>query len=740
MAQDYAIGRATHPFFTPSAHGISCLALRDPITEQEQSSKWIPVVVLLAVAVAALVLLTLVHLQLPYPFILDDEFRYMQLARFGRVPGSILGKFPVFLYLSTFSWVSRCGEGYLACGRFTNVLFLVASLLPLYRTARIFVDRRLALVIASFAILAPACTYTAYFMAETMYFFVFWCLAWFALAHLGRDPWRLGMGTGALAGLLTLVKPQGLIILAGMAVFFSVLAVAQRPSRTLGWLCRTLLALFLSFVVARFGLGFILAGRDGFDLAGAYRSQVVPGSGISSFWPPWRLVAFYLWGHLAGLVLLFPIPLAVVIHQLRDLARPKPDRPKSASVTELALLTAVLLAVLVAVITKFSADIEPTAQKMLEGRIHERYYDFLFPLLLMATGAFMQRGQAPRRSWLGVPLIVLLSITGVLAGISLRNPRILFADAPALAWIVASPRTVAFLVLLLVLLLAGWLYSARRVAQLYLFGFFPLLAAVSIGFVTRDVQLGFAGGPYERAAETVKRLIPPSRLGQGLVVGGDDISPYRSLVQLDSQTTPILVLPEGTPIEPGRIAADRAWALIVGDHELHVPYAARIALNGARLVAFVPGLLAIDNQPWDGRPLRTTFDAGRSPGPGFHPFDGYCAWSRTTSPVIELPVDVSGDLLGKLFVYGYGPNANRTVQLSLGPGKVDVRLPAQPGEVEFRLRADVPAREIVVTGLLPASPAVVEGSPDTRDLGMCLRWISIQADEKAAPALSRPGG
>jgi hypothetical protein len=127
-------------------------------------------------------------------------------------------------------------------------------------------------------------------------------------------------------------------------------------------------------------------------------------------------------------------------------------------------------------------------------------------------------------------------------------------------------------------------------------------------------------------------------------------------------------------------------------------------------------------------------------GPGFHVFDGTCSWSKTSSPVIELPVEVSGDLRGKLLVHGYGPNANRIVQLSLGSGKVAVTLPAHPREVEFLLRADGPAREIVVTGLLPASPAVVEGSPDTRDLGMCLRWISIQTDEKSAPTLSRPGG
>ena len=236
MAQAYAIDGATHPLFTLGAYGISWPALRNPKTEQEQSSKWIPVVVLLAVAVAALVLLTLVHLQLPYPFILDDEFRYSQLARFGRAPDSILGKFPVFLYLSTFSWVSRCGEGYLACGRFTNVLFLVASLLPLYRTARMFVDRRLALVIASFSIVAPASIYTAYFMAESMYFFLFWCLIWCVLGTLDRNPWRLGLGTGALCGLLTLVKPHGLFLLGAMAVFFVALAIIRRQTYPLIWL------------------------------------------------------------------------------------------------------------------------------------------------------------------------------------------------------------------------------------------------------------------------------------------------------------------------------------------------------------------------------------------------------------------------------------------------------------------------------------------------------------------------
>ena len=217
---------------------------------------------LLVLALCATALLTLRNLAVPFPFIFYDEFSYSQLARYGLpVAGSVAEKLPSFLYFTAFGWVSSCGEGFLQCARLMNVFFFTASLLPIYRTARFFVNRKLAVVIAAFAIAAPIHTYTIYFMPEAMYFFLFWIFVWFVLGYLHRNPLHLGSGIGVIGALLTLVKPHGLILLGATTIFVLVLAIARRQLYSFQWFFKVFVAIALLFLITRFGIGYILAGE-----------------------------------------------------------------------------------------------------------------------------------------------------------------------------------------------------------------------------------------------------------------------------------------------------------------------------------------------------------------------------------------------------------------------------------------------------------------------------------------------
>jgi phosphoglycerol transferase len=355
--------------------------------------------------------------------------------------------FPIFLYLSTFSWVSSCGEGFLQCARFMNVLFLVASLLPLYRTARLFMHRTLAVVIAAFAIAAPVHTYTAYFMAETMYFFLFWIFVWFVLSHLRGNPLQLGSGIGAIGALLTLVKPHGLVLLGAATVFVLVLAIVCRRTYPLRWLSKVLIAVALSFPVLRFGLGYILAGRAGFDLLGAYRGQVAPMANLAALPSQLAKVLHVAWGHMAGLIFLFSVPIAICVSHLPRLARPEPERSSGADLAELSLFTIVLFGVFVAFFSKFTVDIAGKGPYETLTRLHARYYDFALPLFLIITAAFMESVQpafVPRlRSRV---IVVVVLVAGIVGSVfSLRAFTPVFIDDPELAWVAVSPRLLVLL-------------------------------------------------------------------------------------------------------------------------------------------------------------------------------------------------------------------------------------------------------------------------------------------------------
>ena len=541
--------------------------MSDPDLDSTQTSKSLALLALLIIGLGALVLLTLLHLALPFPFILDDEYRYSQLARHGLpLPGSRVGIFPVFLYLSTFSWVSRCGDGFLQCARFMNVLFLVASLLPAYRTARLFMDRKLAVVIAAFAIAAPVHTYTTYFMPETMYFFLFWIFVWLVLSRLRGHPLQLGSGIGAIGALLTLVKPHGLVLLGATTVFVLLLAIVRRRLYPLRWLWKVLIAVALFFSVLRFGIGYILAGREGVDLLGAYRGHAAAMANLAALPSQLANVLHVAWGHLAGLIFLFPIPIAICVSHLPRLAKPEPEHSSGADLAELSLFTIVLFGVFLVFFSKFTVDFAGKGPYETLTRLHARYYDFAFPLFLIITAAFIGNANlafVPRfRSRVIVTVVVVSGIVGAVLSMNAYTP--FFFDDPELAWARVWPRLVLFLGIFAVALLACWLVSVRVGAQGFLFVFFPLVAALAGFSGTRDSLLGYRGNAYDLGPLVTKHLINPECRGRGVVVGEELGALFRALFHLDSQTDQFLQVAAGARIESGRIAGDRLWALIVG--------------------------------------------------------------------------------------------------------------------------------------------------------------------------------
>ena len=90
-----------------------------------------------------------------------------------------------FITLCTGSPGIAGGLSSLECARVLNALFFVATAAPLNLCgcqeawrASLWPSKLVALL----SLVSPINTYTAYFMPESMYFFVFWILTWFALS------------------------------------------------------------------------------------------------------------------------------------------------------------------------------------------------------------------------------------------------------------------------------------------------------------------------------------------------------------------------------------------------------------------------------------------------------------------------------------------------------------------------------------------------------------------------------
>jgi 4-amino-4-deoxy-L-arabinose transferase-like glycosyltransferase len=200
-----------------------------------------------------------------HPSIFADEWNYSMSSRLVKL--STVGT-PLYVYMSLYRWTKHCGDAYLECARTLNALFFVAAAPLIYLTARRVASRPLALLVAMLSLLGSINTYTAYFMPEAMYFFVFWLLTWFAVGRRQSRPAWYGAGIGALLGILVLVKVNAVFLLPGLAAFVLYNGARGRAAR--GWRTAmvTLGAMLVAAAVVRFGIGIVSAGTAGLNLLG----------------------------------------------------------------------------------------------------------------------------------------------------------------------------------------------------------------------------------------------------------------------------------------------------------------------------------------------------------------------------------------------------------------------------------------------------------------------------------------
>ena len=111
-----------------------------------------------------------------YPWIFSDEYSYSQASRLIKAAAS---NTPLYIYYYVYRVTRHAGTAFLDAARLLNALFLVGAAPFIYQVARKVTSKWIAVLVAMLSLLAPINTYTAYFMPEAMYFFVFWWMTWF---------------------------------------------------------------------------------------------------------------------------------------------------------------------------------------------------------------------------------------------------------------------------------------------------------------------------------------------------------------------------------------------------------------------------------------------------------------------------------------------------------------------------------------------------------------------------------
>lgn len=415
---------------------------------------------------------------------------------------------PNRLFVLVYGLASRAGQNYYLAAQFFNVIFWALGLLAVCGLARELGLRGKQLaVLGGLSVLLPFGMYSKYFMPESLYFLMFSASA--LLLFRGLFPFLAPciLSAGAVAGLAYYVKPHAVFIVAGTLLF---LLCAGGPMR------RRLR--MMAYYAGGFGLvvvaGSLLIHKPNHQAALGVYDQMARGmlsTSAAFFSDPGktlRAVSTVAQGHLVILLSLWTIAILSALSSVRALRRGAAgleDRQHYFKVW-LLILTALLFAVVVA-FTVLAGEV---------GRLHSRYYCFLYPFLLIALFAYQPAAHSRREK-------LLMSAVAVAAGLALlalpdyAGPLAisLVSDSPELGFVFLSRDVKIALALLLVAAQVGAVWRGRQALLVIL-----AIVFVSSQYYVRQAQSHVFRGPYTdgKDAQMVEQLLGSDRLKSALVL------------------------------------------------------------------------------------------------------------------------------------------------------------------------------------------------------------------------------
>ena len=670
--------------------------------------------------------ITLLYLALrntgPYPLVFADEWLYSKFARLTPLGESQL---PSYLYLGLYGWTNACGAGFLQCTRLLNVAFFIAAAPFIYLVARTLLPRPAAAVLAVLSMLSPINGYTAYFMPEAMYYFGFWALSWVLLRPGLHATLALGAGAGVLLGLLSLIKVHALFLLPALCLYLVYAAWAASGRQGLAQGVLAAVAALALTIATKLGVAYLLAGKPGLSLFGTFYGGHVNNSdhGLLHLLPP-ALHNFY--GHAMALAVLFGFPLLAF-------AAAAACRGMRAAVgvqgRTLLLYTVLMLGSALGMTVAYTASIANAGP--LEGsRLHLRYYDFAFPLLLLAGAACMAQAtkmSARLRCLLAGGMAVLVAFAALRLLPAYVSSLI---DCPEVFTLLDSqgrfghgstrPAS-ALLVSLEIGLLLWWAWRPQQAARAFLYGLLPLMMLCSEIGTTVVFQRAQAGNEYDAAGAAVRAVLTPRQRDDVAIAGSDLAGLARAQFHIDSPRATTIELPADAPFDAMLAPADKRWLLVVGKHALSPEWKPALATPDYALIP-VTGAGAMLYQLEFGQPRN---NPALERIEGLHDAEDWGSWSSGKTVTLHfaqpLPARATLVLEGRAF----GPNAGKEFVLQAGSTTLPFKLQAGPQQLLLKLDTDGRQRQLTITVPQPASPLALGMGNDQRTLGLGLTRLAV---------------
>ncbi|MGZ8341553.1 MAG: DUF7024 domain-containing protein [Telluria sp.] len=652
-----------------------------------------------------------------YPMVFADEWLYSSAARLLPFEKSIL---PSWLYLGLFRTTNACGASFLDCARGLNAMLMVAAAPFIYMIARRACSKPVSIVLALAAILAPASSFVAYFMPETMYFFAFFVFAWAALTFTHVKPLHYGLATGALLGAMSAIKVHALFLLPAHLVFMLYLCLSQH--RNDAWLRRAVVMLAASvaaMVGVKMALGYLVAGTAGLNFLGNFYGAHATNSASSldSLLRILPAALVSLKGHLLALVLLMSLPLATILLHVIDPHARADSTPYERALQMFAVLMLSAAGAMTVMFTATIASVGP-----LEGiRLHQRYYDFVFPLLLIVAAAPLAAPAAPpfkRRAMVALPMALLfLYAAHVLpAGYSIG-----FTDTPELSVVLEAPQVLTLWKVMALLVLAVWTLNLRAGVLLFVFVALPVTTYYADAGVRAVQEKARTPGSYDKAGIAVSKYLTRAQTGKLTVAGDDGPGLLRAMFYIDNPDTAIHHLNRGVPFAREDMAPGQDWVLVVGNHKLPEGIRPEISTADYALVK-----IQVEHKPLAKVAFAKPLDGGVLAGvEGVANPEPWGVWSSGGEVRMRFAKPLPKTLNVLLRANAFPPNADQQFVLVVGGERRPFRLTGSPQDRLFQFATSGVEQEVRIEIPNPKSPKEMGYGTDDRKIGVALISMEI---------------
>ncbi len=394
----------------------------------------------------------------------------------------------------------------------------------------------------------------------------------------------------------------------------------------------------------------------------------------------------------------------------------------------LALASFLILAALLVMTVKYTADVSSSGPYESLERLHGRYYSFVLPLFLVAAaGAMSAVREQHARSTLRVLAVGAVLVVSAIAIARYVTPQGT-ADFPEAFDLTSAPW-------LLWAALAGNLAAAAvalrhptRAWHAYLVCF-ALVSAVTRPHIWQEHRT-LPAVDEDRAGQLMRVMLAQDERDAVMIFGKQvDARPFRLAFYLMSRAK-FAITGEANRIDCAAIPASALVVAMLDPVDLECDFM-RTASVGA-VTMFRRGRPASGDDLLGGDPrglevwlTRAHRDAYSTWG--FHGAETWGSWTAATNAGVILPRAVTGCIDVVVKGHAFGPNVGRRITTRLGEEEATLDFAAVDETVTARYRLKQPVQAIEFSGMSPRSPVEAGVSQDARRLGLGLVAIGVRA-------------